>query len=88
MQACGFQIIQALRVMNLIDRPRDLQFDEDDVFDEQVDSIFPDHDPIVSNDHGMLLRDGEAGLAELVHQCVFIDLLKESSSIAWSTVRA
>ena len=88
MQACGFQIIQALRVMNLIDRPRDLQFDEDDVFDEQVDSIFSDHDPIVSNDHGMLLRDGEPGLADLVHQCVFIHSLKESSSIAWSTVRA
>ncbi len=34
MQACGFQIIQALRAMNLVDRPGYLQFDEDDVFDE------------------------------------------------------
>jgi hypothetical protein len=59
MQACGCQIIQALRVMNLVDRLGYLQFDEDDVFDEQVNSIFPDHDPIVPNDHGMLLRDGE-----------------------------
>ena len=28
----------------------------------------------------MLLRDGEPRLTELVHQCVFIDFLKESSS--------
>ena len=34
MQACGFQIIQALRAMNLVDRLGYLQFDEDDVFDE------------------------------------------------------
>jgi hypothetical protein len=80
MQACGFQIIQTLREMNLVDRLGYLQFDEDDVFDELVNSIFPDHDPIVSNDHGMLLRDGESRLAELVHQCVFIDFLKKSGS--------
>jgi hypothetical protein len=34
MQACGFQIIQTLREMNLVDRLGYLQFDEDDVFDE------------------------------------------------------
>ena len=28
----------------------------------------------------MLLRDGEPRLAELVHQCVFIDFLKEPGS--------
>ena len=70
MQACGFQIIQTLREMNLVDRLGYLQLDKDDVFDEQVNSIFPDHDPIVSNDHGMLLRDREPSLAELVFQCV------------------
>jgi hypothetical protein len=34
MQACGFQIIQTLREMNLVDRLGYLQFDDDDVFDE------------------------------------------------------
>ncbi len=34
MQARGFQIIQALRAMNLVDRLDYFQFDEDDVFDE------------------------------------------------------
>jgi hypothetical protein len=34
MQACGFQIIQGLRAMNLVDRPGHLQSDEDDMFDE------------------------------------------------------
>jgi hypothetical protein len=34
MQACGFQIIQTLREMDLVDRLGYLQFDEDDVFDE------------------------------------------------------
>ena len=34
MQACGFQIVQALREMNLVNRLGYLQFDEDDVFDE------------------------------------------------------
>jgi hypothetical protein len=80
MQPCGFQIIEALGEMNLVDCLGYLQLDEDDVFDEQVNSIFPDHDPIVPNDHGMLLRDGEPRLAELVHQCVFIHFLKESGS--------
>jgi hypothetical protein len=35
-QACGFQIIQALRAMNLVDLLGYLQFDEDGAFDEQV----------------------------------------------------
>jgi hypothetical protein len=34
MQVRGFQIIQALRPMNLVDRLGHLQFDEDDVVDE------------------------------------------------------
>jgi hypothetical protein len=66
MQARRFQIIQALRAMNLVDCLGYLQFDEDDVFNEQVNSIFPDYDPVVPNDHGMLLRDGEPRLAEFV----------------------
>ena len=41
MQACGFQIIQALRAMNVVDRLGHLQFDEDDVFDKQVNGISP-----------------------------------------------
>ena len=36
MQACGFQIIQTLRAMNLVNRLGYLQFDKDDVFDEKV----------------------------------------------------
>jgi hypothetical protein len=43
-------------------------------------SIFPYHDAIVPNDHGILVRHGKPRLAQLVHQCVFIDLLKESGS--------
>jgi hypothetical protein len=50
------------------------------MFDQEVYGIFPDHDPFISNDHGMLLRDGEPGLSELVHQRIFIDFLKETSS--------
>lgn len=34
MQACGSQIIQGLRAMNLVNRLGYLQFDEDDMFDE------------------------------------------------------
>jgi hypothetical protein len=63
-----FQAVQQNLAMNIVDRPGYLQLDEDDVFDEQVNSIFPDHDPIVSNNHGMLLRDGEPRLAQLVRQ--------------------
>jgi hypothetical protein len=80
MQVRGFQIVEALRAMDFVDRLQYLQFDEDDVFDKQVNSIFPDHYPIVSNDHGMLLRDGESRLAKLVDRCVFLDFLKESRS--------
>ena len=80
MQARGFQIIQALRAMNLFDRFGCLQFDEDDVLDEGVSHIVHDHNPAVSNDHAMLLRDGDSSLAKLVQQSVFIDFLRESGS--------
>src|SRR5271170_7414633 len=82
MQTCGFQIIQALRASNHV------QFDEDDVFDEQVNGIFPDRDPFVSNDHGKLLRDGESRLAWRVHQCVSYTFSRKPVPSAWSTVRA
>jgi hypothetical protein len=76
-QAGGFQIIQALRAMNLVDRFRHFHFDEDDTFDEQINGLITDHDPAVPINHRMLLRDGETRLVQLVHQCVFIDPLKE-----------
>jgi hypothetical protein len=62
-QAGGFQIIQALRAMNLVDRFHRFQFDDDDARDKQINGIFTDHDPIVPNDHWMLLRDRESRLA-------------------------
>jgi hypothetical protein len=34
-QARGLEVIQALRAMNVIDRPGDLRFHEDDVFHER-----------------------------------------------------
>ena len=55
MQARRFQIIQALHPMNLIDPLRRLQFDQNVTFNERVNRIVPDHDPIVSNGHAMLL---------------------------------
>jgi hypothetical protein len=87
-QAGGFQIIQALRAMNLVDRFHRFQFDEDDALDKQINGIFTDHDPIVSNDHWMLLRDRESRLAQLVQPCVFMDLLEKFASSVCSTVRA
>jgi hypothetical protein len=66
--------------MNIVDPLGGFQFDEDDVFDEQVNGIVPDHNPIISNNDAMSLRDGEPSLPELVHQSVFIDFLKKSAS--------
>ncbi len=34
MQACGFQVVQALRAMNVVDRLGYFQFNENRVFDE------------------------------------------------------
>ena len=55
MQARHFQIIQALRPMNFVDPLRRLQFDQNVTFNERVNRIVPDHDPIVSNGHAMFL---------------------------------
>jgi hypothetical protein len=78
MQASGFQIIQALRPMDLIDRLRNFQFDEDKSFDQQVSRIIPNHDTIISNSHTMLLRHKQPSLPKLMHQGVLIDFLKKA----------
>jgi hypothetical protein len=44
MQARGLQTIQALRAMQRANRPGLLRFDK------QINSLFPDHDPVVPND--------------------------------------
>ena len=50
----------------IVDAARMLQFDEYDRFDEKVGNIVADDNPIVSGDHGVLLRNRESGFAELV----------------------
>ena len=54
-QGRGFQVIQTLRLMNLVDPFGDFQFDEDDGFNEKIGRVFPDRDPIIPQDHAMLL---------------------------------
>ena len=55
-------------------------FNKDALFHKQINSKFPDHDPIVPNGHRVLLRDGKPSLAQLMHQRPFIHLLHEPSS--------
>ena len=79
MQARGLQVVQALRSMDVVDCLGHFQFDNDDTLDKQVNSIVANHDPIVPNHHSMLLQDGEPGLAQFMHQSVFIDFLQKSN---------
>jgi hypothetical protein len=79
MQACGFQVIQALRAMNLVDTLATFN-SMTTLSSTSRSTAYSDYDPIAPNDHGMLVRHGKPRLAQLVHQCVFIDFLKESSS--------
>ena len=41
MQTRGLEVIQALRAMNVVDCPVDLQFHKHDVFHEQVYGVVP-----------------------------------------------
>src|SRR5271166_161693 len=76
-QARRFEIVQALRPMNLVERPDRLQLHQDRVLDQQVHGIFANHDAVIPNGHSMLLRDGKPSLPQLMRQCVFINLLQE-----------
>jgi hypothetical protein len=66
--------------MNLVDRPDHLQYNEVGAFDKRIYCIFPYHDPVVANGHKIPRRDRAPSLAQLVHQCAFIDFLKEHGS--------
>jgi len=54
-QAGGFQIIQALRAMDFVDRTGRLQFSQHSPFNAQINRRFPHHDPVIPNDHRLPL---------------------------------
>src|ERR1700761_5257160 len=61
-QARGPEVVQALRAMNVIDRPGDLPFHKHDVFHGQVHGVVPEPGIVVSNDHAVLLRSPSPAL--------------------------
>jgi hypothetical protein len=79
MQACGFQIIQTLRAMNLVDRLGYFQSTRTNTFDEQVNSIFRLRSHRIERPRDVVARR-RAQTSGVRAQCIFIDFLKKSSS--------
>jgi hypothetical protein len=77
-QARGSKVIHALRTVDIIQRFAGLQFHDHCLLDQKVNRVLANNDTVVYHDDPMLLRDSKAGLAKLVRQRIFINLLKES----------
>jgi len=78
MQSGGFEIVHALRDMNVVERADRLQFDENQMLDQKVGNVLADENALVPHGNGMLLCDDETIAAKLLGQRVFIDFLDES----------
>jgi hypothetical protein len=74
------EVIDALRAMRAVERAYGFQFDEDGVFDQEIDEIFADQDAFVCDRASTLLRDSKASGAQLYCQGVFVDLFQETAA--------
>ena len=55
-----------------------LNFDDNNIFDEQVCDKIPNGNVLVENFHLMLLDNFETGIAQFNDQCVLVNFLYES----------
>jgi hypothetical protein len=79
-QPGGAQVVDALRAMDVRHCLGGLQFHDHRFFDQQVDRVFTNNDPVLDDDNAALLYDREAGFAKLVRARIFLNLFKESRS--------
>ena len=79
-QAGAFEIVQALGHVHVVDDLGRFEFDENGTLDDQFGEIIADKDTVVVNLYGLLLSDGQAGLAEFVGEGVFIDLFEKAGA--------
>ena len=74
------EIIQALSVVVRIQGSDRLDFHQHGIFHQKIGDVSTDGDTVVFNCDGDLLPDHEAGLRQLVRQCIFVDLFKKSGA--------
>ena len=79
-QAGHREVVDALGGVSAVQRLNRFQFDDDSLLDQQIDRVLPDDNAVVVNLNPVLLRDSKTGLAELVGQCVLVNLLEKSGS--------
>ena len=72
------EVIQALRVMDILQLSDGLEFDEDQLLYNEVNRISADDDSVIKHAGFMLLCYVEARFAKLVRKCIFIDLLQKA----------
>lgn len=80
MHAGCAQVVDALRAMHAVERADGLQLDQDAILHQKIDEIVADADALVVDGDAVLLRDGDAGLAQLERQGVFVNLLQEATA--------
>jgi len=76
-QSGCLQVVDALGGVSAVQRLDGFQFDDDGLLDQQFGRVLPDDNAVVANCNPVLLLDGQAGLAQLVGQCVLVILLEK-----------
>lgn len=75
-----FQIVEAMRDMNLLYSPNRLDFDDYAVFHNQIGNVIPDQNVLVTNLNFLLLSNLQPCLCKLNRKCILINFFKESAT--------
>ena len=79
-QTGRFQVIQTLGDVNIIKGFHRLQFNQNQVLDQDIAHLLSDHHTAIMNRNPNLLNHGHPPLANFVCQRVFVHFFQESAS--------
>ena len=78
LQASNLEIIDALRLMDVLNLFYSLQSHKYLCFNEQIRKVLSNRDPVVLHGHGTLLLDQETLLSQLIDECILIDFFEKA----------
>ena len=79
-EAGGFQVVEALRNMNVIQIFHRLQFDQHIFFHQKIGYIITDNHAVIPNLNWMLLAKSDVALAKLLRQSVLINFFQKPAA--------
>ncbi len=78
MQTGGFQVVQALRRMDVLQPPDRFDLNNYGILDQKVCAVHANDCTFVSDRRRVLLLDRQSGVSQFISQCILINLLQES----------